>query len=76
MTGVDPRLEAAARRLRLALDMFSTGERLMRERLRRAHPELPAQDLELRLREWLRTRPGAEFGDSAGTRAAWPRQRP
>jgi len=34
-------LEAAARRLRLALDLLATGEALMREKLRREHPEVP-----------------------------------
>jgi Rv0078B-related antitoxin len=76
MSDVDAHLEAAARRLRLALDLFSTGEQLMRQRLRREHPELSAPEIERRLVKWLRTRPGAEFGDSPGTPVAWPRQRP
>ena len=76
MKGVEAGPEAAAGRLRLALDLFSTGEQLMRQRLRRAHPDLPAREIELRLVEWLQTRPGAEFGDSPGTPAAWPRRRP
>jgi len=72
---METRLEAAARRLRLALDLFGTGERLMRQRLRRAHPGLSAGDLELRLVEWLQTRPGAELGDSPGMPAPWPDRR-
>jgi len=73
---VDARLAAAARRLRLALDLFTTGERLMRQRLRRGHPELSHEELELRVVQWLRARPGAQFGDSPGKPAAWPRPRP
>jgi Rv0078B-related antitoxin len=76
MSDVDASLEAVARRLRLALDLFTTGEDLMRQRLRREHPELAAAEIEGRLVDWLRTRPGAEFGDSPGTPVAWPRQRP
>ena len=68
--------EAAARRLQLALDLFRTGEELMRQRLRREHPDLSPIVIERRLAEWLRERPGAEFGDSSGTHAAWPRRRP
>ncbi len=73
---MDAGLEAAARRLRLALDLFSTGERLMRQRLRRVHPELSTREIEAHLMKWLRTRPGAEFGDSPGQPVAWPRPRP
>ena len=40
MKSVDPRLDAAARRLRLALDLFETGEELMRQQLRQEHPAL------------------------------------
>ncbi|MBI2159827.1 MAG: hypothetical protein HYU25_05475 [Candidatus Rokubacteria bacterium] len=67
--------EAAARRLRLALDLFRTGEDLMRQRLRRKHPELSPSAIEQRLAEWLRVRPGAEFGDAPGTPIPWPRPR-
>lgn len=73
MDGVDADLEAAARRLRLALDLFVTGEELMRQKLRREHPELSPPEIEARLVEWLRERPGAELGDAPGKRVPWPR---
>jgi len=73
MKSVDPRLDAAARRLRLALDLFETGEALMRQRLRQEHPALTEAEIEARLLEWLRDRPGAEFGDAAGRPVPWPR---
>lgn len=76
MTGVEAHLEAAARRLRLALDLFGAGEELMRQRLRREQPDLPADAIEERLAQWLQKRPGAEFGDSAGAPVAWPRRQP
>ncbi|MGH7314391.1 MAG: hypothetical protein ACREJV_14535, partial [Candidatus Rokuibacteriota bacterium] len=76
MSGMEPDLEPAARRLQLALDLFSAGEELMRERLRRRHPDLPDAEIERYLLDWFQSRPGAEFGDSAGTPVAWPRRRP
>jgi hypothetical protein len=66
-------LDEAARRLRLALELFETGEAMMRERLRREHPELPAAEIEARLLAWLRERPGAEHGDASGRPGTWPR---
>lgn len=74
MKGVDADLEAAARRLRLALDLFVTGEELMRQRLRREHPELSLAEIESRLEAWLRERPGAEHGDAPGRPVPWPRR--
>jgi Rv0078B-related antitoxin len=73
---VEEKLRTAARRLRLALDLFSTGEALMRQRLRRAHPELSPAEIERRLVQWLQTRPGAEFGDAPGHPVPWPRHQP
>jgi Rv0078B-related antitoxin len=76
IVGVDGRLEAAARRLRLALDLFRTGEELMRQRLRREYPALSSEEIETRLVEWLQERPGAEFGDAPGRHVPWPRRSP
>ena len=58
--------DAAAIRFRLALDLFATGEALMRQRIRRLHPDWTEAQIEGRLAEWLRHRPGAENGDAAG----------
>ena len=66
----------APHRLRLALDLFATGEDLMRQRVQRQHPGLSPRDIEVRLMEWFRERPGAEFGDSPGKPVAWPRPAP
>jgi hypothetical protein len=67
-------LQAAARRLQLAFDLFRTGEDMMREKLRREHPGLSAREVEARLVAWLHTRPGAEYGDAAGRPVPWPRR--
>jgi hypothetical protein len=51
---------------RMALDLFQTGVDVMRQNLRRRHPEAHDEDIERLLGEWLRQRPGAEFGDCPG----------
>jgi hypothetical protein len=58
---------AEAARLRAALSLFDDGVALMRQNLRRRHPEDPEAMIERRVQRWLRERPGAEHGDSAGT---------
>lgn len=55
-----------AARLRAALDMFEDGVALMRENLRRAHPDASDEEIEALLRAWVRERPGAEHGDGVG----------
>ena len=56
-----------AEKLRTALQLHDDGVALMRENLRRRHPDASHEDIEAQLLTWLRTRPGAEYGDSAGT---------
>jgi hypothetical protein len=51
---------------RTTLDLFQTGVDLMRQNLRRRHPEASDREIERLLGQWLKERPGAEFGDSAG----------
>jgi hypothetical protein len=51
---------------RATLDLFQTGVDLMRQNLRRRHPDAGDEEIERRLREWLRDRPGAESGDCPG----------
>ena len=61
----------AAARLRLALDLFATGEGLARQRLRRLHPEWTASEIDDEIVAWLSRRPGAETGDGEGRPVAW-----
>jgi hypothetical protein len=63
----------AAIRLDLALDLFETGEAMMRAVLRRRRPGASAAAIEDELRAWLATRPGAEYGDGQGVPCSWPR---
>ena len=58
----------------MALEFFETGVAMMRQKIRRDHPDLADHEVEARLGSWLRERPGAEFGDAVGRRAAWPRR--
>jgi hypothetical protein len=51
---------------RTTLDLFETGVELMRQNLRRRHPHAGDDEIARLLRQWLRDRPGAECGDSAG----------
>lgn len=64
--------EAAAARLRVALELFETGVEMKRQKLRRDHPGLSEHEIEARVAAWLRERPGAEFGDCAGRLVALP----
>jgi hypothetical protein len=57
-----PEVEA----FRAALDLFQTGVDLMRQNLRRRHPEVGNEDIERHLAAWLHERPGAEPGDCPG----------
>jgi len=65
--------EGLAERLRLTLRLHDEGVRLMRQNLRRRHPEATDEEIERRLREWLSERPGAERGDAEGVPVSWPR---
>lgn len=61
-----------AARLRIALDLFDLGEQMMRSRLVREHPEWSEQQVQRAIEDWLRERPGAEFGDGPGRPVAMP----
>lgn len=55
-----------ADKLRAALELHDVGVELMRQSLRRRHPDASDDAIEDLLTDWLRTRPGAEHGDGAG----------
>jgi hypothetical protein len=66
---------AVAERMRLAFDLYATGEALMRQRICRENPNLSPAEIEARLAAWLQTRPDAEHGDADGRPGSWPRMR-
>jgi hypothetical protein len=61
-----PSTPNASRAFRLTLELFETGIRVMRQNLRRAHPQADEQEIDRLLRAWIRERPGAEHGDCTG----------
>jgi hypothetical protein len=65
----DPR--DVAERLRSALDLMAGGIELMRQRIRREHPELSADEVADRMARWLQNRPA----DAPGRMVAWPRRK-
>jgi hypothetical protein len=70
----DPPSETPAEKLRLALQLAETAERMLRQRLRRESPTLSDDDIEQRVAAWYSRRPGAELGDGEGRPAPWPRR--
>ena len=67
----DPRNDDPGAKLRLALDLFDSGVAMMRETLRRRFPDASGQAIAEALAGWLRERPGAEHGDTAGRLRNW-----
>jgi hypothetical protein len=59
-------MSSAPDAFRTALDLFEIGIEVMRQNLRRAHPDASPQEVEERLLAWLHHRPGAESGDCPG----------
>ena len=59
-------MKSAQSAFRATLDLFSTGVELMRQKLRRDQPHASQSEIDRQLAEWLRERPGAEYGDSPG----------
>jgi len=59
-------LPPSAEAFRTALDLFAAGLEMMRQTLRRQHPQAEEEEIERWLADWLRERPGAEGGDCPG----------
>jgi hypothetical protein len=59
-------LLALSRRLRTALALYESGIAMKRAQLRRQDGAAGEQEIASRLAAWLRTRPGALFGDAEG----------
>jgi Rv0078B-related antitoxin len=59
--------------MRIALDLFELGEKMLRQSLRRKHPDASEAEIEAAVAEWRLRRPGAELGDAPGRLRPWPR---
>jgi hypothetical protein len=66
--------ETLTNRLWMVGALFETGVAIMRQNIRRASPEISEEEVDRRLGEWLRKRPGAEQGDAEGRVIPWPRR--
>ena len=62
-------------RFRIAMALYEAGEMMLRQKLRRKFPQATAQEIEAKVLEWRRHRPGAEHGDAEGRPIPWPRRR-
>lgn len=64
------RMDSASSRViesfRATLDLFQTGVDVMRQNLRRRHPQAAEAEVDRLLYAWLLDRPGAESGDGPG----------
>lgn len=61
-------MEPVVRAFRQTLDLFQMGVDMMRQNLRRRHPDATDEAIEQLLQAWLLERPGAEAGDCPGRR--------
>ena len=66
MTRLSTHAATPAERLRIALDLHDAGVEMMRQNLRRRHPDVDENEIERLLVAWLHERPGAEQGDAVG----------
>lgn len=67
------RLSQIQQRFQLAMDLYSLGEDMLRQKLRRKHPDASPETIEEMVVQWRSERPGAEEGDGVGTPGTWPR---
>jgi hypothetical protein len=64
--------QRVAERFQLALDLYDLSEGMLRQRLRRKHPQATEAELDAHIAAWLAHRPGAEQGDAEGRPITWP----
>ncbi len=49
--------------MQMAFELYEVAEAMKRQNTRRRHPDLDEAEVEERVLEWLRSRPGVEYGD-------------
>lgn len=62
----DTQKETTGQRLSAAFELAEVADWIMQGNLRRRFPDASDAEIERRLIEWRRTRPGAEHGDGEG----------
>lgn len=53
-------------RMQMTFELYEVAETMKRQNVRRRHPELGEEEVEQRVLDWLRQRPGAPQGDADG----------
>ena len=66
--------EEMSARFRTALELSDLAVRMMRQNLRREHPDASEAEIDELLGRWMRHRPGAEHGDCPGRPITFPRR--
>jgi hypothetical protein len=66
--------DLARQRLAMAFDLYDAAETMMRQNLRRRHPDASDDEIEQRLVRWLLTRSGE--GDTVGRIVPWSEREP
>jgi hypothetical protein len=59
-------------KMRTTLELADLAVRVMRQNLRRRHPDATDETIEEHLRRWVHARPGAEHGDCDGRPVSLP----
>ena len=57
---------AVIARVQMMFDLYEAAEAMMRQNLRRLHPEASEKEIERLVGAWLQERPGAPHGDAGG----------
>jgi hypothetical protein len=63
--------DAAARRMRAAIEMYEVGVAMYTMRMRREHPDASDAEIDAMVNRWSLDRPGARDGDAAGVSASY-----
>lgn len=53
-------------KIRAALDLFERGKRIKEQQLRDEFKDASAREIQIRLADWVRNKPGAVYGDADG----------
>jgi hypothetical protein len=53
-------------RFRVAMELYELAEAMLRQRLRRKHPDATEDEIDALVVAWRSRRPGAEDGDAPG----------
>src|SRR3954454_2411208 len=72
MDEIDAARDRFSRKLQVAFALHRDGVDLMRQNLRRRHPDESDEEVDARLRLWLRDRPA----DTPGRLVSWPDRKP